>query len=137
MKISYAIAALAALSVSPVYAACTMPPPVTNIPDGTTATAAQILDAQKGVVALNDATHTYLDCIKKEHDDAIAAGGPGISTVAADKIDKDETAKNNAAVDQLNSTIQKFNATVAAYKAKNAPKSKDSKSGSDNSGGSK
>lgn len=141
MKISYLVAAVAILGVSPVYAACTMPAPVTNIPDGNTATPNDILDAQKSVVALNDQTHTYLDCIHKEHDAAIAAAGPGISTVQADKIDKDETQKNNAAVDQLNSTIQKFNASVAAYKAKNAPKPKENKEGksgsADNAGGSK
>jgi hypothetical protein len=130
MKISYAVALLAVLSVSPVYADCTMPTPVTNIPDGTTATAQQILDAQKNVIAMQDATHTYLACIKKEHDDALAAAGPGITTVAADKIDNDESHKNNAAVNQLNATIKAFEASVAAYKAKNVPsKPEEKKSG--------
>lgn len=128
MKISYAIAVLAALAVSPVYAACLMPSPVQNIPDGTTATAQQILDAQKNVLAMQTATNTYLACIKKEHDDAIAAAGPGISTVAADKIDNDESHKNNAAVTQLNTTIKAFEASVAAYKAKNNPQPAEKKS---------
>lgn len=129
MKMSFAIAALAFLGVSPVYAACTMPAPVTNIPDGTTAKANDILEAQKSVLALQSQTNTYLDCIKKESDAEKAAAGPGISTVQADKIDKDETQKNNAAVDQLNKTVQAFNASVAAYKAKNAPKPKEDKEG--------
>jgi hypothetical protein len=121
MKISYAIVVCAALSVSPVYADCTMPTPVKDIPDGTTASAQDILSAQKNVIAMQDATNAYLACIKKAHDDALAAAGPGISTVAADKIDDDESHKNNAAVEQLNATIKAFQTSVAAYKAKNAP----------------
>lgn len=124
MKITYALAAVAALSVTPVYvyAACTMPPPVTNIPDGNTAKADDIIAAQNSLLALQSATNTYLDCIKKEHDAAVAAAGPGISTVQADKLDNDEDQKHNAAVQQLNTTITSFNTQVAAFKAKNAPK---------------
>ncbi len=121
MRITYALAAIAALGVSPVYAACTDPGPAPNIPDGTTASANDIMTAQKSLQDFDQATNTYLDCIKKQHDAALAAN-PGISTVDADKLDKDESTKHNAAVESLNSTISKFNASVAAYKAKNAPK---------------
>ncbi|HTW75416.1 MAG TPA: hypothetical protein VMD56_10910 [Steroidobacteraceae bacterium] len=121
MKTTYALAAIAALSVSPVYAACNSPGPAPHIPDGATATANDILAAQKSLQDFDQATNTYLDCIKKEHDAALAAN-PGISTVQADKIDSDESKKHNAAVEMLNSTISKFNASVVAYKAKNAPK---------------
>lgn len=128
MKITNALAVIAALSVSPVYAACTEPGPAPNIPDGTTAAAKDILAAQKSLENFDQMTTTYLDCIKKDHDAALAAN-PGITTVQADKMDQAESKKHNAAVQVLNSTISKFNASVAAYKAKNAPKSKKGKSG--------
>jgi hypothetical protein len=122
MKFSYVIAAFAALSVSPVYAACTMPAPMTNMPNGQTATAQDILDSQKSLLALQSKTDAYLDCVKKEHDAAVAAAGPGITTVQADKLDQAEDKQHNAAVRQLNDSIKQFNAQVAIFKAKHAPK---------------
>lgn len=122
MKAIFAIAALAALSVSPVYAACTSPGNPPDVPDGNSASADDILKAQQGVVSFQSSTNTYLACIKKEHDDAIAAAGPGISSTEADKIDHAESTQHNAAVHQLNDVVNRFNQSVAAYKAKNAPK---------------
>lgn len=122
MKRIFAIAALAALGVSPVYAACNSPGNPPDVPDGNTATADDILKAQQGVVSFQNSTTTYLACIKKEHDDAIAAAGPGISSEQADKIDQAESKQHNAAVHQLNDVVTRFNQSVQTYKAKNAPK---------------
>lgn len=126
MKGIFAIAALAALGVSPVYAACTSPGNAPDIPDGNTATADDILKAQQNVVSFQTNTTTFLACIKKEHDDAIAAAGSGISSSQADKIDHDESTQHNAAVHQLNDVVTKFNQSVAAFKAKQANGSKKS-----------
>jgi hypothetical protein len=125
MKGIFAIAALAALGVSPVYAACTSPGNPPNVPDGTTAKPDDIMKAQQDVVSYQNSTNTFLACIKKEHDDAIAAAGPGISSTQADKIDHAEADQHNAAVHQLNDVVNRFNQSVAAYKAKNAPKKSD------------
>lgn len=122
MKRIFAIAALAALGVSPVYAACNSPGNPPDVPDGNTATADDILKAQQGVVSFQNSTTTFLACIKKEHDDAIAAAGPGISSTEADKIDQAESKQHNAAVHQLNDVVTRFNQSVQTFKAKNAPK---------------
>ncbi len=120
MKYLCAAAAVAALVVSPVYAACTMPAPVPNIPDPSAATAANILLSQQAVLSFNTDTTTYLNCLMKEHDDAIAAAGAGITTVQADKIDRAEDQQHDAAVKQLNAVVGRFNALVGAFKAKQA-----------------
>jgi hypothetical protein len=120
----FTAAALAVLSVSPVYGACSSPGAAPTVPDGSTATADDILKAQQSVVAFNSATTTYLACIKKEHDDAVTAAGPSISSVEADKLDHTESTEHNAAVHQLNDVVNHFNQSVAAYKAKNAPPKK-------------
>ena len=120
MKGIFAIAALAALGVSPVYAACNSPGSPPDVPDGNTATADDILKAQQSVVTFQNSTTTYLACVKKEHDDAIAAAGPGITSSQADKIDQAESKQHNAAVHQLNDVVTRFNQSVQTYKAKNA-----------------
>ena len=126
MKGFFAIAALAALGISPVYAACNSPGNAPDIPNGNTATADDILKAQQSVVSFQTNTNTFLACIKKEHDDAIAAAGSGISSSQADKIDHDEATQHNAAVHQLNDVVSKFNQSVADFKAKQAGSSKKS-----------
>lgn len=115
-----ATVALAALVVSPAYAACNAPEPAPTVPDASTATAADILQTQQAVLAFNSATTTYLTCVKKEHDAAIAAAGPGITTVQADKIDNIEDQEHDTAVKQLNGIVGRFNALVRAFKAKQA-----------------
>lgn len=120
MKRIFFTAALAALSVSPVYAACSSPGSPPTVPDGNTATANDILKAQQNVLDFNNATTKYLDCIKKEHDDAIAAAGPGISSSQADKIDHAEAQQHNDAVHQLNDVVNRFNQSVQAFKSKQA-----------------
>jgi len=129
MKGIFAIAALAALGVSPLYAACNAPGNPPTVPDGNTATADDILKTQQNVVSFQNSTDTFLACIKKEHDAAIAAAGPGISSSEADKIDHAESQQHNAAVHQLNDVVTRFNQTVQAYKAKNAPKKPDEDKG--------
>jgi hypothetical protein len=112
------LAALTALTASQAQAACSDPGKPPDIPDGTKATAADILKTQDGVVAFNNATNTYLACLKKEHDDALAAAGPSISSSQADKIDRTESTAHNAAVDQLNDVVHRFNQSVQSFQAK-------------------
>jgi hypothetical protein len=116
-----ALTALTVLSTSAAFAACDAPGAPPDVPDGNTASAAQILLAQQQVMAFQNATNTYLGCIKKEHDDAIAAAGPSLSSSAADKIDSQESTAHNAAIHQLNDLAQRFNQSVQNFKTKNTP----------------
>jgi hypothetical protein len=132
MKLICATAALATLIASPVFAACTEPSGPASVPDGNTATLKDMLATQQAIAAYNTATNSYIDCLKKEHDAAIAAAGTDISAKQKDQLDKDEATKQNRAVDQLNSVAGKFNEQVRVFKAKNAappPKSDKDKKG--------
>src|SRR5579871_4686598 len=101
MKVLIAIAAVAALGPLSASAECPYPAAPKAIPDGAKATLDEMMETKKAVKEYDDATSTYLDCIKKEHDDAVA----NLSDVpsekakkAKDQLDKIEAEKHNAAV---------------------------------------
>lgn len=119
MKATFAVAVLAAIVLSPAYADCTAPPAPQNIPDGNTATMQQMLAGQKAVQAYNAATNAYLDCLKDEHQAALAAAGEKATDDQKAKLDQIETTKHNAAVDQLKGVADNFNEQIRIFKAKN------------------
>lgn len=122
MKTFLAIAALAALSATAAHADCPYPPAPAKIPDGNTATLDEMMAVKKQVTEYDSAIGTYLDCIKKEHDDALAKGGDSLTDKQKDELNHIETQKHNAAVTQLQSVADHFNEQVRLYKAKNAKK---------------
>jgi hypothetical protein len=115
-----AFTTLAVLSTSAAFAACDAPGKPPDVPDGHKARSTDILLAQQQVVAFQSATATYLACLKRQHDDAIAAAGPSISSSAADKIDDQESTAHNAAVHQLNDLAERFNQSVQDFKTTSA-----------------
>jgi hypothetical protein len=118
MKVICAVAALAAIAVSPVYADCTAPTAPQSIPDGNTATLQQMLAAQKAVNAYNSATNAYMTCLKNAHMAALAAAGPKAADDVKAKLDQTETKKHNAAYERLTAVTSKFNEQVRIYQAK-------------------
>ncbi|HLK70341.1 MAG TPA: hypothetical protein VKT19_00175 [Steroidobacteraceae bacterium] len=123
MKLIYAataLAALAAFTASTGFAACTAPTPPQSLPDGKTATLQEMLAGKKSVDAFNVATNAYLDCLKTEHETALAADGPKVSDEEKAKLDKAETSRHNAAVDQLHQVADHFNEQIRVFKSKNA-----------------
>src|SRR6185437_5471072 len=67
MKSLPAAIAIAAAALAPAaYADCSYPPAPTQLPDGSTATLAQMLSAQKAVQAYNEEMNAYLSCIHLE-----------------------------------------------------------------------
>ncbi len=123
MKLIYAAAALAMLAVSPAFADCAAPTPPQSIPDGSSATLQQMLASKKAVSDFRAATNAYLDCLKSEHQAALAAAGSQVSDDQKAQLDKAETDKHNAAVDKLQTVADRFNEQVRAFKSKSAPKS--------------
>lgn len=121
MKLVTATAALAVLLISPVYGAdCVAPGDAPTVPDGNTASVQEMVASQKAVMAYNQTTNAYLDCLKQAHDAAVAAAGPSIKPDQKRQLDKDEMQKHNAAVDKLNAVAGHFNEQVRIFKAKNA-----------------
>ena len=123
MKSLLAAAALAALTVAPAYADCAYPKPPANLPDGSVATLAQMLAAQKKVQAYNHDMTAYLACIKKQSDATIAHQAMKLTPKQIKALEKMEIQRNNAAVDQLQSVANRFNTQVQIYQKKHSKQS--------------
>jgi len=130
MKVLFALTA--ALVAVPVYAECPYPTPPTPLPDGRTATMAEMVDGQKAVKAYDTAINSYLACIKVEHDDALSklpkpdAGKKPTAEQQkkSEDIDRIELQKHNAAIDQDQSVADRFNEQVRIFKARDDQKKK-------------
>jgi hypothetical protein len=122
MKLFIATAAFVVLMAGPVYADCPYPAPPDKIPDGNTATLNEMVTVKKQVSDYDAAIGVYLDCIKQEHEDAVAKGGDKLTDKQKQDLDHMETSRHNAAVAQLQSIADRFNEQVRIYKAKNAKK---------------
>jgi hypothetical protein len=122
MKALVAIAAVAALAAGTAYADCPYPPPPEKVPDGNTASLDDMVAAKKAVTAYDAAIASYLDCIKQEHQDAVAKAGDKLTDKQKQDLDHMETSRHNAAVVQLQSVADRVNEQIRVYKAKNAKK---------------
>jgi hypothetical protein len=118
---------IAGLAAAPAFATCSYPKAPSNIPDGATATLEQMVAAQKAVKAYNDEIKAYTDCLKLEHDTAVAKDSEKLTKEQKDEMEKMQVQKNNAAVDEAEQVTARFNEQVKAYKAK-SDKDKEKKS---------
>jgi hypothetical protein len=119
MKAFIAAAAFTALMAGSVHADCPYPAPPEKIPDGNTASLSDMIAVKKQVNEYDAAIGVYLDCIKKEHDDAVARGGDKMTDKQKEDLEHMETSRHNAAVAKLQDVADRFNEQVRAYKAKN------------------
>ena len=122
MKSLLALAATAALASGAAYADCPYPAAPDKLPDGATATLQDMLGGQKAVADYNKAVNDYVACIDKELEEAIAKAGDKIKPEQKADMQRVETQKHNAAIDQLQSVADRFNEQVKVYKAKAADK---------------
>lgn len=118
MKYLFAIAALSALTAGQAYASCTYPPPPDKIPDGRTATKAEMITAELAVKAYDKAINAYNDCLALERDDRIAKAGDKLTQKQKDELREIEAVKHNAAIDELQSIADRFNEQVRIFKAR-------------------
>lgn len=119
MKSLLTAAIIAAAALAPAaYADCTYPTAPSPIPDGNTATLAQMLSMQKQVQAYNEEMNAYLSCIQLERDSRVAQVGDKLTKQQKQALEAIEVQKHNAAVDQLHAVADQFNAQVKIFKAK-------------------
>ena len=119
MKSFLTAVAIAATALAPAaYADCSYPRAPAHLPDGSTATLAEMLAAQKVVKSYNEEMTAYLSCIKLERDSRVAQAGDKLTKQQKQELEAIEAQKNNAAVDQLHSVADQFNAQVKIFKAK-------------------
>jgi hypothetical protein len=104
-------------------ATCTYPRAPDALPDGNTASKEEMIAAKNEVQRYNTEMNAYLDCIKLEIDAATPKDPSKLSKDDKAKAKQQEevlTQKNNAAVDELQAVVGRFNEQLKAYKAKHA-----------------
>ena len=127
MKAFFVLSASVALCAGhAAYADCSYPTAPDHLPDGRTATMAEMVAAQKSVKEYDTAINAYLACIKLEHDDTASKmpqPKPGEKPTAEQKkamddLDRVEVQKHNAAIDADHSVADRFNEQVRAFKSR-------------------
>jgi len=107
-------------SAAHAQATCSYPSAPDAPPNGATATKEEMIAAKHAFDHYNTDMNAYLDCIKLEMDSAVPKD---TSKLSADEKKKAEehlkmlTQKNNAAVDELQANVGRFNEQLKAYKA--------------------
>ena len=111
-------------SVAHAQSTCTYPKAPDSIPDGATATKEQMITAKNDVNRYNTDMNAYLDCVKQLLDAATPKDPSKLSADDKKKAVEQEkmlTQKNNAAVDELQAVVGRFNEQLKAYKAAHKP----------------
>jgi hypothetical protein len=101
-----------------VHAACTYPTAPASIPDGSTATLAEMVAAQKAVKQFDEEINAYTACIKLE--ESAQLKGDKLTADQKKAIEAQQAQKNNAAVDQDQAIADRFNEQIRIFKAKSA-----------------
>jgi hypothetical protein len=123
MKVLLPIALLM-LIAAPVHAACSYPTAPTKIPDGSSATLAEMQAAQKLVKKFDEEINAYTACIKLEEDAQLAKGGDKLTAEQKSAIQQQQAQKNNAAVDEDSNLAARFNEQIRVFKARGAAATK-------------
>lgn len=106
-------------------ASCTYPAAPDAPPDGATATKDQMIAAKHNFDHYNSEMNAYLDCLKLEMDSATPKDPKKLTAEEKKKAEEQQkmlVQKNNAAVDELQANVGKFNDQLKAYKAAQAAK---------------
>ena len=101
------------------HADCNYPRSPDAPPDGNTATKDQMIAAKHDFDRYNGEMNSYLDCLKLQMD-AAAPKDPKKPTAEEKKQSEMLVQKNNAAVDELQAVVGRFNEQLKVYKAKAA-----------------
>src|SRR5215475_9281489 len=108
-------------------AECTYPKAPEAPPDGNTATRDQMIAAKHDFDRYNGEMNTYLDCLKLESDKVVPKDTSKMKPEEKKKIEEQQqilAQKNNAAVDELQAVVGKFNEQLKIYKAKTQTQAK-------------
>ena len=100
---------------------CSYPKAPEPPPDGSTATKDQMIAAKHDFDRYNSEMNSYLDCLKLESDAATPKDTSKLTPDEKKKADeklKILVQKNNAAVDELQAVVAKFNEQLRIFKAK-------------------
>jgi hypothetical protein len=121
MKSWIPLALALALGANLAHADCTYPKSPDAAPDGSTATLEQMIAAKHDFDRYNGDMNKYLDCIKLEMDAASPTDPSKLTAEEKKKADDQQKIliqKNNAAVDELQAVVARFNEQLKIFKAR-------------------
>ncbi len=107
------------------HAGCDYPVAPGKFPDGSQASLDEMKAAKASVVQYNKDMETYLSCIKGEYETRVAEKTDATAEQKAE-MERVQTQKYNAAVDEVTEVTNRFNEQLRAYKAKAAAEKKPS-----------
>ena len=119
MKSLALLTLLAALATAQAVAACPYPKGPDKVPDGNSATIAQMLETQKAVKQFDTDVGAYQTCLDQETDAAIAAQGDKLTPDRKNEMLRIKVQKQNAAAEEATALAARFNEQVKVYKEKN------------------
>ena len=122
MKTYRLIAVAALLAAGPAFGACIYPKAPTNLPDGNTATKEEMLAGAKAVKEYDAQITAYTECLKLEHDEAMAKEGANLTKEQREERERMQVQKHNAAVDELQAVAERFNEQIRAFNARQKKK---------------
>jgi hypothetical protein len=105
-------------------ATCSYPQSPAKPPDGKTATKEEMMAAAQDFKRYNGEMNVYLDCIKLEMDVPPPADPSKLTSDEKKKADQQHklyVKKNDAAVDELQAVVGRFNEQLKIYKARQIP----------------
>ena len=108
-----ALTLLAGLAAVQAQAACIYPRAPENIPDGSTATLEQMIEAQKAVKQFDADISAYNACLDMELQALLA--DPSLDEARRNELKVMHAKKNNAAVDDAQVVVDRFNEQRKAY----------------------
>jgi hypothetical protein len=98
------------------FADCAYPRAPQKIPDGKTASEAEMMEAMSAFKQYNGDVTNYTTCLEKETSDKIRETGGATSLIV--QIKTVQAKKHNAAIEELQDKAKVFNEQVRAYKAR-------------------
>jgi hypothetical protein len=122
MKSLLAAVVVTSLFAAPAFAVCSYPKAPEKIPDGNTATLEEMLAAKTAVDAYNKEIESYLSCLNLEYSAQLTAEGSKLTDAQKKELEKRQTQKHNAAVDEDEQVAARLNEQIRIYKAKAAAK---------------
>ena len=118
-------ATLAVVFAAAAHADCTYPRAPEKVPDGNTATRDEMVAAKKAFDAYNGEMTTYLTCMEGVIDNVMPKDTSKLSPDEKTKLEnqqKIEVQKHDAAVDELQASVQRFNEQLHIFLDKNKKK---------------
>ena len=120
MKNIYALLAVCGcMTMFQAQAECTYPQAPAALPNGKTATEAEMVAGMQAVKAYDKAVNEYLACLDNEKQATITSMGADAPKDQLEQINSIHNKKYNAAVQELEQRAANFNEQVRAYKNRN------------------